>query len=94
MLNQEGKIVSYGHPKKGRMLDNYELQSKGITLCGPVRDIVKIREYYKKSLKYYEEGTLRVKPLITGRVPLADLEEGMRLVMEQPDKNIKILVEI
>ncbi|MGB8451654.1 MAG: alcohol dehydrogenase catalytic domain-containing protein [Anaerocolumna sp.] len=94
VLKQEGKIVSYGHPKKGRMLDNYGLQSKGITLCGPVRDIVKIREYYKKSLEYYEEGTLRVKPLITGSVPLSDVEVGMRLVMEQPDNNIKILVEI
>ncbi len=94
VLRQEGKIISYGHPGNGRLLDNYGLQSKGITLCGPVRDIVKIRGYYEKALKYHEESRLNLKSLITGRVPLAGLEEGIRLVTEQPGSNIKVLVEI
>jgi L-iditol 2-dehydrogenase len=94
VLKQGGKIISYGHPVKGRMLDNYSLQSKGITIQGPVNDLTLIRKYYDKAVQYYREGSLNIKPMITGRVSLTEVEKGLDMVTKYPDKNIKILVEI
>lgn len=93
-LKPGGKIISYGHPHKGRNLDNYAFQSRNITMCGPINDFIQIREFYKKALQYYEAGKLNIKALITARVPLDKVEDGMKLVTEQPNKYLKILVEI
>lgn len=94
VLRNGGTIISYGHPQNRRMFDPYYFQSKILTMRGPENDLAQIRDYYRKAVNYYKEGTLNLKPLITGRVPLEKVEEGIRLVVEHPDKYLKILVDI
>jgi len=94
VLKTHGRIVSYGHPQDRRMIDTFEFQKKCIRMLGPVNEIEKVRSYMEKAVEFFVEGRLDVKTLLSGRVPLEKVQDGMRLVVEHPGKYIKILVDI
>jgi Threonine dehydrogenase and related Zn-dependent dehydrogenases len=94
VLRQGGTVISYGHPQKGRMIDNYYFQKKQITMRGPVNEIELVREYLQKAVRYAEQGKLNLAALISGRVKLERVAEGLELVMTKPDQYMKILVDI
>ncbi|ANE45755.1 hypothetical protein SY83_04955 [Paenibacillus swuensis] len=89
-----GLIISYGHPQQGRMIDIFELQKKGVTMRGPVNDMIQIRIYMERAVGYVLDGRLNLKALISGRVSLDRVGDGLELVMKQPERYLKILVDI
>lgn len=94
VMRKGGKLISYGHPKNRRTVDTFSFQKKGVHMIGPINDIKKIRNYYKKAVEFFNSGKLDLKPLVSGRVSLENVEEGIRRVVEQSDKYLKILVDI
>ena len=94
VLRKGGTLISYGHPRNRRTFDPYIFQSKTPMMRGPVNDLTQIRDYYRKAVNYCKDGTLKLTPLITGRVPLEKVEEGIKLIVEHPDQYLKILVDI
>ncbi|MFC4776657.1 zinc-binding dehydrogenase [Paenibacillus sp. GCM10023252] len=94
VLRDGGTIISYGHPRRGRQLDIFHLQRKQVTMRGPVNDIQLVRQYLQKAVDYAVQGKLRLAPLISSRVPLDQVAEGLELVINHPDKYMKILVDI
>jgi len=47
---------------------------------------------FTTALKFMADGTVRVDPLISHRLPLAKLEEGLGIVAEQ--RGFKVMIEI
>jgi len=51
-----------------------------------------VRHDFTTALKFMVDGTVRVDPLISHRLPLAKLEEGLGIVGEQ--RGFKVMIEI
>ena len=94
VLKCYGKIVSYGHPRNRRILDIYEFQKKCIQMSGPENRIDRIKQLIERGVDFVMQGKLNLKSLISGRVSLEKVQEGIDLVVRYPDKYIKILVDI
>lgn len=94
LLKKGGRIVSYGHPRGRRTIDTFLFQRKRAVMCCPENDISKIRDYLNKGISYIREGKLDIKPLVTGNITLEEVEEGIKKVVTQPDKFLKIIVDI
>ena len=93
-LKPYGQIISYGQPVNGRVIDVFELQRKCARICGPSNDLNEIRKISVQIIDLLIQGKLDLKSLVSGRVPLCEVSRGLALVTEQPDKYIKILVDI
>ncbi|WP_028611580.1 zinc-dependent alcohol dehydrogenase [Paenibacillus harenae] len=94
VMRQGGTLISYGHPQRGRMIDIYHFQRKQLTMRGPVNDIELVREYLQKAVDYALQGKLSLAPLISGRVALDQVAEGLELVVNHPEQYLKLLVDI
>ncbi|RKY04443.1 NAD(P)-dependent alcohol dehydrogenase [Candidatus Poribacteria bacterium] len=49
---------------------------------------------YPRAIKLIASGRVKVKPMITARLPLERVEEALRMPVERPDSTIKVIVEI
>ncbi|WNR42855.1 zinc-dependent alcohol dehydrogenase [Paenibacillus roseipurpureus] len=94
VIRQGGTLISYGHPQQGRMIDIFDFQKKQVIMRGPVNDMQLVRLYFQKAVDYAVEGKLKLAPLISGRVSLDHVMDGLELVMNHPETNLKILVDI
>ena len=93
VIKPYGQLISYGHPVNGRVIDVFELQRKCVSMRGPENDLNEIRKISAQILDLLIQGRLNLKALVSEKIPLDDINRGIKLVCEQPDKYIKILVE-
>lgn len=93
-LRKGGLVICYGQPENGRAIDVKALQNKSAAIKVPINDIDAIRGFYGKATAMYNRGELSLKPLITGRVWLENILDGIGMVVDYPNRNLKILVDI
>ena len=94
ILKRGGKIVSYGHPSRGRRFDPFLFQGKNAVICPPEQDLRKIREMMAKSLEDVVHGLLKLRPLVSSIIPLSQVARGLAMARNHPDKYLKVIVEI
>lgn len=89
-----GELILYGQPAHGRRIDYRILQDKQVKVKVPTNDIAAIREMADKSLSCYREGRLSLRELVTDVIRLQDVPMALKQVEEQPDRHIKMIVDI
>jgi L-iditol 2-dehydrogenase len=94
LLAPGGKVVSYGHPSRGRKFNPYELQSRNAVICGPEQHISEIQKLMDKCMEFLASGKINLKSLVSAELPLEEVEKGLRMVIDHPDKYLKIIINI
>jgi len=94
VLKEGGKIISYGHPVKGRVFNPVYLQKKGLSILPTTGTLKSVRGYIEKAIREIQDGRLKIAPLISGHVSLKDLPDGIKMVEEHPEENLKIIVDV
>jgi (R,R)-butanediol dehydrogenase / meso-butanediol dehydrogenase / diacetyl reductase len=86
-----GRIVLVGIRAERVLLSTLEIVLGEKHLVGSVQH--HYDEDLPQAVRLLAEGRVRVRPLITGRVPLARVvEDGLRVLAEHPDHHLKIIV--
>lgn len=93
-LKDGGMMISYGHPREGRMMDTYLLQKKQAILKGPVNELGRIRQLLNEAVQIYAAGRLDLKSLVSGHLSLEQVQDGLQLVIAHPERYIKMIVDI
>jgi 2-desacetyl-2-hydroxyethyl bacteriochlorophyllide A dehydrogenase len=91
-LRDFGTLVLYGHPVHGRTMDSFLLQKKQIAVKMPVNDIKEIQKLADHSVRFYAEGKLRLKELVTKTAAFDEIAGAMDLLQKEPGKYIKIII--
>lgn len=94
VLKMGGKIISYGHPSKGRKLNPFYFQVKNAIMVPPENNIDKVQILLNESLQHIIEGKLCLKPLVSQTIPLQHVREGLSMTSNHPDKYLKVIVKI
>lgn len=94
MLTDRGTIVTYGHPTEGRNIDMYLYQVRGASMKCPVNDLIAIRRLQTEALSEIRKGRLQIQPLVTDVLPLERLIDGLRLIAEDPNEHMKVILKI
>lgn len=68
----------------------------GVWMVGmlPWDNLEQLQRLLKLGVRYVAEGRLNLKDLITHRLPLEEVEQGLRLCEENPETTIKVVLEI
>jgi len=77
------------YPKVQVLVDPYAFHNKQITLTGSTDSQTRL---YVKALKMISQGSVRVTPLISHRLPLDQLNDGFKILRER--KGNKVLIEL
>ncbi|MEW5816742.1 MAG: zinc-binding dehydrogenase [Spirochaetota bacterium] len=67
---------------------------KGINFIGRKVSIEKTRDLINLAQRWIAEGRYPVRKVITHHVSLDEVEKGIKLVMEHPEKTLKVIVSI
>jgi len=60
----------------------------------PAEKVAQEREIFQLGVDWVAQGKLKMKELITHRIPLEDIEYGLSLCREKPAETIKVSVHI
>jgi len=93
LIKKGGKIISYGHPTKGRRFMPFDFQSRNIIMQAPENNLEHIRIIAKETLDFVVQGKIKIEPLITDIFPLYEADKALFKAMEHPDKCIKIIID-
>jgi L-iditol 2-dehydrogenase len=63
---------------------------QGLSLVGTVNSTP---QHNREALELIASGAVNVEPLVTARLPLAQIQEGFRLVMSRPRIHQKVVIE-
>lgn len=94
LLSYGGLVVSYGHPPKGRRINSFELQSRNALICSPEQDMNAIRKLTEECIGFVITGKLNIKNLVSATLPLSQVSKGLEMVVNHPDKYLKIIIDI
>lgn len=94
LLKPGGRIVFYGHPVNGRVINSWLIQSRQLEMRIPSNEIEFVRELGNKAVKFYREGKLNLSGLVTDVIELNEVPEYLERLEKEPEKHIKIIVRI
>jgi L-iditol 2-dehydrogenase len=86
-----GTIVLIGYT--GRERESFDLTSITLSELNVLGSLAFCRDF-PVALKLMGQGKIRVKPMITQRIPLDDVEEGLRMMRDKKDKVLKVMVQL
>ena len=89
-----GRYVMFGHPFQPRPVPLQEISFRGIALLGFSQSRERTTELIRFAARQVAEGCLNLEALVTHRLPLGSVEEGIQLVEEHPNEAIKVILEI
>ena len=88
-----GRYLMYGCPDKGITMDG----TYTFYHCFPEvmrRPHSEVDHLMRQGDRLISQGRLKLEPLITHHIPLADVEQGIRMVSERPEECIKVVIDI
>lgn len=90
LVRKGGSLVLFGGPPRGMTisLDAARLHYDELTIKGVFHHTPRT---VKKALSLLSSGAIKVKPLISARLPLEKLEEGLQMMMEGQAIKVAIL---
>lgn len=99
LLHAHGKYIVYGTPSEDQRINVALITSKGIQTKAATFDaryfpMDKSQDLLKFSQRLLVKGLVKIKPLITHRIRLEQVDEGLRLCKDHKQEAIKIIVEI
>lgn len=94
LLRWSGRLVLYALPTREVRIDTRLVAGKGLTVRGidtPPHEVAPLLEL---GASWVASGKLRLEELITHRVPLERVEEGLRLCRDRPHEVLKVMVTV
>jgi len=85
-----GKILFFGVPPKGKVMtiEPFRLFNKELTIMSSYTSL----RNSKQAIDLISVGRIVVKDLISHRLPLNELEDGLRLVLDGKEPSIKVMI--
>lgn len=93
LLRWGGRFVAYGLPVRDLEVNLRQVTLKGITLKGIDTPPHEVRRLLALGERWMAEGKLRIEELITHRVPLEKVAEGLALCRDRPEEVLKVMVD-
>jgi len=94
LLRRGGTYQIWGHPTTDQMVNTRWISNENYIFRGfePGRDVSE--KLIRYGVKLVASGRLNIKALITHKLPLNKLEEGLKLCRDHLEKTIKVLVDV
>ena len=92
LVKKSGRVIIFGFAPEGEKayFIPFDILSKELTLMGSW-----VNPYtFPRALKILASGKIDVKTLISDTLPLDNIMDGMKLMMEKPGKFMKALIKI
>jgi len=85
-----GKILFFGVPPKGKVMtiEPFKLYNKELTIMSSYTSL----RNSKQAIDLISVGRIVVKDLISHRLPLNELEDGLRLVLDGKEPSMKVMI--
>jgi len=85
-----GKILFFGVPPKGKVMtiEPFRLFNKELTIMSSYTSL----RNSKQAIDLISVGRIVVKDLISHRLPLNELEDGLRLVLDGKEPSMKVMI--
>ncbi|GAH56836.1 unnamed protein product, partial [marine sediment metagenome] len=85
-----GKILFFGVPPKGKVMtiEPFRLYNKELTIMSSYTSL----RNSKQAIDLISVGRIVVKDLISHRLPLNELEGGLRLVLDGKEPSMKVMI--
>lgn len=94
LLRWAGRFLVYALPTRNVELNARLIGMKGITFQGIDTPPHEVGALMRLGERWVAEGRLRLEELITHRVPLERVEEGLKLCRDRPGEVLKVMVEM
>jgi len=94
ILRGEGSYFIYGFPNVRRGLNLTRFAGKCANMFMRQCPLDRARRLALIGRKLVDEGRIQLKPLITNRINLSEIAEGIKLCDPANDKDIKIMIEV
>jgi 2-desacetyl-2-hydroxyethyl bacteriochlorophyllide A dehydrogenase len=94
LLRWAGRFLVYALPTRNVELNARLIGMKGITLQGIDTPPHEVGPLMRLGERWVADGRLRLEELITHRVPLERVEEGLKLCRDRPGEVLKVMVEM
>ncbi len=85
-----GKILFFGVPPKGKLMtiEPFRLFNKELTIMSSYTSL----RNSKQAINLISAGKIKVKDLISHRLPLNELEDGLCLVLDGKEPSMKVMI--
>lgn len=93
-LTQGGRLVTYGHPPRGRRFNPFLFQRKGASLTGAQTTMEQVTQLIYEAQRMIEEGQLDIASLVSDEVSLQDVPRALMLLRAEPNRFLKIIVNV
>ena len=94
LLRWGGRFLVYALPPRNVELNLRLVGMKGIRLQGIDTPPHEVTELMRLGEQWVASGKLRLEELITHRVPLSAVEDGLHLCRDRPDEVLKVMVDV
>jgi 2-desacetyl-2-hydroxyethyl bacteriochlorophyllide A dehydrogenase len=99
LLHPQGKYAVYGTPSEDQKINVALITSKGIQTKAATFDarffpMDKSQDLLEFSQRLVVNGTVKIKPLITQRIRLDQVAQGLKLCRDSKQEVVKIVLEI
>lgn len=94
LLRWAGRYVVYGLPPEDVELNVRLIGMKGLTFQGIDTPPHEVHPLMELGEQWVEDGRLRPEELITHRVPLDRVQEGLELCRSRPAEVLKVMVDV
>jgi len=94
LIEEHGRYILFGLSHKYRSFSPARVLYKKISLVTTHVPQPVAQRVMQDAVRFVAEGTVRVDPIITDRISLADLEDGIIRTIERPAEVIKVVVNI
>lgn len=94
ILKRGGRYFIYGFPSKMRMVDLTLSAVKEVSIFAERCPLDITKRLIGVGYGLVRKGAIKLKPLISHRIELDDVKEGLDMVSSCPDKVIKVVVNI
>ena len=94
LLRWAGRFLLYALPTRDVEINARLIATQGITLQGIDTPPHEVHPLLQLGERWVADGTLRLEELVTHRVPLERLEDGLRLCRDRPAEVLKVMVDV
>jgi|SRR5690554_3690876 len=91
VLDLSGSLVIVGASSENMVALNYaQIRSKELKIYGQFR----YANVFPQAVKLLQDDAVKIKPLISKKISINDVQEGMQYILKNPGRAIKVIVNM